>query len=91
MYTGVEAIMYAKPFLKIFDFLAQTFIKYITYPIEFIITKFTFIFDNFYSLIFFVHLTWFLHFYIYFFIFLYVAFYFAKYYYYKVSFMWFHE
>lgn len=91
MYTGVEAIMYAKPFLKFFDFLAWTFIKYITYPIEFIITKFTFIFDNFYSLIFFVHLTWFLHFYIYFFIFLYVAFYFAKYYYYKVSFMWIHE
>lgn len=91
MYTGVEAIMYAKPFLKIFDTLAQLFIKYITYPIEFLITKFTFIIDNFYSIIFFLHLTWFLHFYIYFFIFIYLAYYFAKYYYYKVHFMWFHE
>ena len=70
LYSGVEAILYIKPILDIFDFVIKLFIKVLTYPIEFLITQeVTTIFNSIFSLAFFAHFIWFIHFYIYTFIF----------------------
>jgi len=81
LYSGVEAILYIKSFLQIFDFFVKIFIKCITYPIEFIITQTTIPqLNSILSLAFFIHLVWFIHFYIYFFVAIYLLYYAIIYY-----------
>lgn len=92
LYSGVEAIMYIKPFLKIFDIFTKIFVKFITYPIEAFVTQTLIPYTNsLISLGFFIHLLWFIHFYIYIFIAAYVFFYAALYFHRKVGFLWFYE
>jgi len=92
LYSGVEAILYIKSFLQIFDFFVKIFIKCITYPIEFIITQTTIPqLNSILSLAFFIHLVWFIHFYIYFFVAIYLLYYAIIYYHWKVGFLWFYE
>jgi hypothetical protein len=91
LYTGVEAIMYFRPILKIFDIISNIFIKILGYPMEFIVTKIPWISERMSVLAFLVHLTWFLHFYIYAFLFLYCFYYFVKFYYYRSTYMWIYE
>lgn len=92
LYSGVEAIIYIKPFLQIFDFFVKYFIKIITYPIEYITTQTVFPpLNSIFTLAFSVHLIWFLHFYIYFFLAIYVLYYIFLYYNWKIGFLWFYE
>lgn len=91
MYTGVEAIMYFRPILNVFDYISTKIIWLVSYPIEFFATSVPIISEKLPLIIFLVHITWFIHFYIYLFLFLYVFYYFAKYYYYKSTYMWIYE
>jgi hypothetical protein len=92
IYTGVEAILYIRPILQIFDFLITFVLNLLNYPIELIITRELIpLATSIPVLVFFVHFMWFIHFYIYFFIFFYLLYYFFVYYYWKAGFKWFYE
>lgn len=92
LYSGVEAILYFKPLFDIFEYIIKLFIWSITYPIELILTQnFIPILKSLPSLVFFVHVIWFIHFYIYFFLIAYLLYYFFLYYYHKIGFLWFYE
>lgn len=91
-YTGVEALLYLKPLLKVFDTILNFIVWLFTYPIEWISTSSWSIFSNSLSvLILSAHLTWFIHYYIYFLVIAYCLYYILLFYYYKVGFAWFYE
>jgi len=92
LYSGVEAIMYVKPLLHLFDYIIKFVVNLVTYPIEWIVTQnFVALLTTTFSLSVFAHFLWFIHFYIYLFIFIYLLFYFFIYYYKKIGFLWFYE
>lgn len=92
LYSGVEAIMYIKPLLELFDYIIWLIINFISYPIEVVVTQdFFWPLNSLASLIFFAHFIWFIHFYIYAFIFGYFSYYFLRYHYHKMGFVWFYE
>lgn len=91
-YSGVEAILYFKPLLEIFEVGIKHFIKLIGSFIEIIITQEIFTpLTSLTSLAVFAHILWFINFYIYIFIIFYMIYYFIIYYIRKVGFLWFYE
>lgn len=92
LYSGVEAILYFKPLLDLFDYFIWLFVRFINFIIEKMITQEIITpITSIASLAFFVHLIWFIHFYIYTFIFAYLVYYFYVYYFWKIGFLWFYE
>lgn len=91
LYTGVEAIIYFWPILKVFEFISKIIINLVSYPIEFILTKIPWISEKLSVIIFLAHFNWFLHYYLYAFLFFYFFYYFAKFYYHRYTYMWIYE
>lgn len=92
LYSGVEAILYVKPLLDLFDFIIWKIVSFINRGVEIIITQdFISPLTSLFSMIFFAHFVWFIDFYIYAFIFFYFMYYFLRYYFHKIGFVWFYE
>jgi hypothetical protein len=92
LYSGVEAVLYFKPLLDVFEYFIKLIIKFLQLLIEKIINFEIFTpLTSMASLVFFAHFVWFIHFYIYFFIFAYLFYYFLIYYFRKVGYYWFYE
>lgn len=92
LYSGVEAVLYFKPLLDLFEYFIKLIIKFLQFFIEKIINFEIFTpLTSIASLVFFAHFVWFIHFYIYFFIFAYLFYYFLIYYFRKVGYYWFYE